>query len=55
MVYEQVLTEGTDDDVRFYVVVDELIELWDQLVLPSYVEAVWAEWLGRHRNVTPSC
>ena len=55
LVYEQVLTEGTDDDVRFYVVVDDLIELWEQLVLPGYVRAAWAQWLGRHRNVTLSC
>jgi hypothetical protein len=45
LVYEQVLTEGTDDDVRFYVVLGELIALWDQLVLPRYVRAAWAEWL----------
>jgi hypothetical protein len=26
-VYEQVLREGTDDDVRFYIDVDELLDL----------------------------
>ena len=53
LVYEQVLTEGTDDDVRFYVVVGELIELWDQLVLPGYVRAAWASWLGRRNLISP--
>lgn len=33
-VYEQVLREGTADDVRFYIDVDRLIELW---VLPPAV------------------
>jgi hypothetical protein len=49
LVYEQVLAEGTDDDVRFYVVVDELVDLWDELVLPGYVRAAWAAWLARAR------
>ena len=30
-VYEQVLTEGTEDDVRLYVVLAELIDLWQNL------------------------
>jgi hypothetical protein len=33
-VYEQVLREGTEDDVRFYIDVDELVALFDELVLP---------------------
>ena len=33
LVYEQVLTEGTDDDVRWFVDVDQLIELRSDLVL----------------------
>jgi len=55
LVYEQVLVEGSDDDVSLYVVVDELIDLWDELVLPGYVRAAWAEWLDRRRGVTLSC
>ena len=35
LVYEQVLTEGTDDDVRFFIVFSDLVELWDDLVLPA--------------------
>jgi hypothetical protein len=55
LVYEQVLTEGTDADVRLFVVVDDLIELWDDLVLPGYVRAAWANWLDSHRGITVSC
>ena len=32
LVYEQVLTEGTDDEVRYFVVISDLIELWQDLV-----------------------
>jgi hypothetical protein len=41
-VYEQVLREGTEDDLRFYVEPDELRELLDELVLPPKVRLVWA-------------
>jgi hypothetical protein len=50
-VYEQVLREGTEDDVRFYVEPDQLVELWDDLVLPPTVRRAWADWLRRHRHV----
>jgi hypothetical protein len=50
-VYEQVLREGTEDDVRSYVDPDELLELWDELVLPPTVRRAWAEWFRRNRNV----
>jgi hypothetical protein len=50
-VYEQVLREGTtDEDVRFYVDPDGLLELWDELVLPSQVLRAWAEWVRGHRR-----
>lgn len=45
--YEQVLTEGTEDDVRFFIDVPELVRLWDDLVLSPHVRAVWEDWLGR--------
>lgn len=54
-VYEQVLREGTDDDVRRFIEVDELLDLWDELVLPGHVRTAWAEWLRRHRGVSVSC
>lgn len=49
-VYEQVLREGTEDDVRYYVDSDHLLELWDELVLPPAVRRAWAGWLRRHRR-----
>ena len=39
--YEQVLTEGTDDDVRYFIDVDQLVDLWDELVLSPHVRAAW--------------
>ena len=44
-VYEQVLREGTEDDVRFYVDEEQLLELWDELVLPPAVREAWAPWI----------
>ena len=54
-VYEQVLAEGTDDDVRYYVVVDDLVNLWPDLVLPQRVRRAWAGWLAVHRGVDVAC
>lgn len=54
-VYEQVLREGTEADVRLYIKLDELLEMWDDLVLPSYVRRTWASWLLRERDVQVSC
>jgi hypothetical protein len=50
-VYEQVLREGTEEDVRLFINVDELIELWDELVLPKSVRRAWAEWILHNRHV----
>jgi hypothetical protein len=50
-VYEQVLREGTEDDVRYYVDADRLAEIFDELVLPPPVREAWAGWLDRHRRV----
>jgi hypothetical protein len=47
-VYELVLREGTEDDVRFYVEAEKLRELFDELVLPPSVRRAWAAWLRRH-------
>ena len=49
-VYEQVLREGTEDDVRFYVEANLLLELWDELVLPPAVRRAWADWVRPHRR-----
>lgn len=55
MVYEQVMAEGTDDDVRSFIDVDEVVELWDELVLPRHVRRAWAGWLRERRGLTLSC
>jgi hypothetical protein len=49
-VYEQVLREGTDEDVRFYIDEDQLLELWDELVLPTTVRDAWASWIEDRRR-----
>lgn len=49
-VYEQVLREGTEEDVRFYIDADRLAEIFDELVLPPPVRGAWAGWLDRHRR-----
>lgn len=54
-VYEQVLREGTDDDVRRFIDVDVLAREWDSLVLPPRVRRAWVTWFRRHRGVELSC
>jgi hypothetical protein len=36
-VYEQVMREGTEEDVRYFIDPARLVELWRDLVLPPYV------------------
>ena len=43
--YSQVLAEGTPDDVRWYIDVPKLVEMWDRVKLPSHVRPLWEEWL----------
>ncbi|MGH9302136.1 MAG: hypothetical protein ACRD0I_04770 [Acidimicrobiales bacterium] len=50
-VYEQVLREGNEADVRYYVDLDDLARVFDELVLPPYVRAAWSEWFRRRRRV----
>ena len=54
-VYEQVLREGTDDDVRYFIDADVLLRLWDELVLPPHVRRAWASWFKRHRALDLAC
>jgi hypothetical protein len=55
LVYEQVLAEGTDDDVLRFIDVDQLVELWSDLVLPRHVRAAWARWLRERRSIFVAC
>lgn len=50
--YEQVLRKGNDDDVRRFIRADDLIDMWDELVLPRHVRQAWADWLELHRGVS---
>lgn len=54
-VYEQVLREGTDEDVRRFIDVEIVSRLWDVLVLPIGVRRAWAQWFRRHRGVQLPC
>jgi hypothetical protein len=54
-VYEQVLQEGTEADVRRFIEVNRLVYLWEDLVLPQHVRAAWAAWLSEHRGVQLAC
>ena len=55
LAYELVLTEGTDDDIRRFIDIDQLVDLWPQLVLPRHVREAWAAWLHDHRGVAVAC
>src|SRR5262245_54729297 len=49
-VYEQVLREGTESDVRFYVEAEQLLDLWDELMLPPSVREAWATRIASLRD-----
>mgnify|MGYP007116842618 CR=1 FL=1 len=51
LLYEQVLAEGTDDDIRFFIDIDNLVDLWDDLILPSHVRQAWTAWLSGRSDV----
>ena len=44
--YERVMTEGLEDDVRFYIDLATLLELWDELWLLPHVREAWSTWLS---------
>jgi len=50
-VYEQVLREGTEDDVRFYIDPAQLLDIFDELVLPAPVREAWSDWLSRQHRL----
>jgi transcriptional regulator with XRE-family HTH domain len=47
-VYEQVLREGSDDDVRRFIRLDDLADLWDDLLVPGHVRDAWEPKLRGH-------
>ncbi|MDQ6615076.1 MAG: hypothetical protein M3083_10075 [Actinomycetota bacterium] len=54
-VYEIVLSEGTDDDVRRFIDVDELLDVWEDLWLAPHVRHAWAGHLRHLRGVQLRC
>jgi hypothetical protein len=54
-VYEQVLVEDAEQDVRELIDVDELVALWDELHLPDHVRRAWAAWLAERRRIELPC
>jgi len=50
-VYEVVLREGIDDDVRYFIDPDVLAAEWDNLVLPPRVRRAWIPWFREHRGL----
>ncbi|MGH9226179.1 MAG: hypothetical protein ACRD2W_20880 [Acidimicrobiales bacterium] len=54
-VYEQVMREGTEDDVRHFIDVDELVALWPKLYLPPWVREAWARWIRERRGLELAC
>lgn len=54
-VYEMVLTEGTDDDVRAYIQIDTLVALWPKLFLPAHVRRAWVDHVRRTRHIDLEC
>ena len=51
-VYREVLTEGTPDDVRAYIRLDDLVAMWNDIILPSHVRYVWEPWLRENGYIT---
>lgn len=43
--YARVLTEGLDDDVRWFIDLDVLVEEWEALYLSPHVRKAWSLWL----------
>ena len=54
-VYEQVVREGNDNDIRYVIDVDQLQALWTQMWPPGRMRAAWAGWFRQHRGVTLPC
>ena len=54
-VYEQVLREGTLEDVQHYIDGTKLVELFDDLVLPTPVRKAWKDWIHRQQEIDSDC
>jgi hypothetical protein len=54
-VYEIVLAEGTESDVRRFVRFDELLLAWKDIYLPAYVRKAWQDWFAERNLSVPTC
>jgi excisionase family DNA binding protein len=48
--YQTVLSEGSPDDVRAYINLPLLIDVWDELWLSPAVHEAWDKWTAAHRH-----
>ncbi len=46
--YERVMTEGLDEDVLWFIDVDEVVAVWGELHLSPHIRAPWGRWLRAH-------
>ena len=46
--YQLVLTEGLEDDVRFYIRLDKLLKMRDTIWLSQHVVEAWEAWFDRY-------
>ncbi len=44
--YARVMTEGLEADVRHYIDLDILVDIWDELYLSPHVRKRWNNWLA---------
>ena len=44
--YARVMTEGLDDDVRYFIDIDTLVDVWEDLYLSPHVRERWGAWLA---------
>lgn len=51
LVYETVMREGGAVDIASYIDPEEVIRLWDRMVLPSGVKQAWRAYLELHHDV----
>ena len=54
-VYELVLTEGTEEDVRRFIDLEVLMDLWADLWLPAHVRIAWSQHIRNLRGVVLAC
>ena len=54
-VYEIVLVEGAESDVRHFVRFDELVLVWKEIHLPAHVRKAWQDWFADHQIYVPTC